>query len=272
MRKKIIVLIFSFLLLVFTVSIKAETAPADMKQEILKQWDFLVSFMEMEYSADFSEVEKIKDCEISDGIRYLTVDVSLLLEKEVNTLKQLEKVSTTKEYLFYTSYDLKGIMLIEMYDDNGVYSFGRIGGKASAFNDALVLMSKLTKENCFNLYRVSMNDYLLSYDDGTKEYIIPFSQTEKLLPEYYAVEKLNQLPTVEDYLKLQKEKLIEIKAEIEEYQKIHPDELMYGIDYYVELLPKKSNVFLKYGLIIVPVVIILSGYMFYKGKKTTDDK
>ncbi len=158
-------------------------------------------------------------------------------------------------------------MLIEVYDEKGNYSLGKTGGKANAFNDAILLMNKLTGESNFNLYSISMNDYLLSYDDGKTEYVIPFNQSDRLLPDYYEVEKLKQLPTAEDYLKTQKEKLIEIKAEIGECQKIHPDDLMYGVDYYVVLLPKKNSIIFNILLAVTVGIIVLLVYLSCKREK-----
>ncbi len=71
-----------------------------MRQEILKQWDVIVSFMEMEYSSDFDDISQINDCDLSHGMECLTLDVSVLLQQEVVSLKELEVKRPVKVYFF----------------------------------------------------------------------------------------------------------------------------------------------------------------------------
>lgn len=149
-------------------------------------------------------------------------------------------------------------MLIEIFDDKGNYSLGRIGGKANAFYDALKLMEKLIGEKEFNLYRVALDEYLLTYEYNEIEYLIPFSSSDKLAKEYYEVNNIKQLPTMQEYLKLQKEKCLQKITEIEEYRrKNNTDDILYGIDLHVELLPKKDNSPLVYGLIAIFTLAML---------------
>ncbi len=256
--KKVIWILGILVFLSIICPIKAEIAPEEVKQEVLKQWDFIISFVETEYGTSFKDKQEIEKCTLSAGLRYLPLNPTLLVDNEINSLKQLEISTETKEYLFFVEYDDKGILLIEIFDDKGNYSLGRIGGKANAFYDALKLMEKLVGEKEFNLYRVALDEYLLTYEYNEIEYLIPFSSSDKLAKEYYEVNNIKQLPTVQEYLKLQKEKCLQKITEIEEYRrKNNTDDILYGIDLHVELLPKKDNSALVYSLIAIFTLAML---------------
>ncbi|MGI6509934.1 MAG: hypothetical protein ACOX1L_05060 [Erysipelotrichaceae bacterium] len=257
MKKRLFIIFCLFSFLVFPINTKAEEAPDSMRQEIFKEWDLITSFMEAEYSDLFENKSEIKECDVSNGLRYSTLNLYLLIDNEIKNLEELKIKNDKKEFLFYTKYNDKGIILIEMYEEKGVYSFGAIGGKANAFKDAIDLMSRLTKEDEFNLYRISVYDYLLTYVNDGVEYVIPFSHGDKLIEDYYQVQNIAQLPTVEDFLKQQKEKMVEIKEEIEQFQKLHPNEVMYGIDYHINLLPKKENNIFVYGFLVASAVLFI---------------